>query len=81
MTAMAHDAIVLFGGIPLKRTPLPIILPLAAVLFIVLWGGGLGIGFILLGKTGLEQWGAVIVGVGLVVAVPAVGALLTMSRR
>ena len=64
-----------------RRPPLPFILPLAAVLFVILWGGGLGVGFILLAKTGIEQWGAVIVGVGLVVGVPAVAALLTMPRR
>ena len=65
----------------MKRTPLPFILPLVAVLFIILCGGGLGLTFILLNKTGLEQWGAVIVGMVLVVGVPAVAAILTIPRR
>ncbi len=65
----------------MNRPPLPFVLPLAAVLFIVLWGGGLGVGFILLSMTAVEEWGAVIIGMGLVVGVPLAGALLTMPRR
>jgi len=56
-------------------------LPLMAGLFIVIYGGGLGISFIFLAKTDLEGWGAVIVGLVVVVAVPTIGALLAMSRR
>ena len=69
------------GEVSLEPSALPFVLPLAAVLFIVLWGGGLGVGFILLSMTAVEEWGAVIIGMGLVVGVPLAGALLTMPRR
>ena len=65
----------------MNRPPLPFILPLAAILFIVIWGGGLGVSFILLAKTGLGDWGSVIVGMALVVGVPTVAAILTTPRR
>ena len=65
----------------MKRPPLPFILPLLAGLFIVIWGGGLGVGFILLNETRLEELGAIIVGMVLVIGVPIVGGLLTMPRR
>ena len=65
----------------MKRLPLPFALPIAAILFIVVWGGGLGVSFILLNKTGIEQWGTVIVGVSLVVGVPLAASLLTLPRR
>ncbi len=63
------------------RPPLPFILPLVAILFVVVWGGGLGASFIFLGKTGIEQWGAVIIGMALVLGVPTVAALLTLPKR
>ncbi len=65
----------------MRRPPLPLILPLLAVLFIVIVGGGLGVSFILLDKTGLEEWGSIIVGMALVIGVPIVGGLLTMPKR
>ena len=65
----------------MRRLPLPFILPLLAGLFIVIWGGGLGVSFILLDKTGLEEWGSIIVGMALVIGVPIVGGLLTMPKR
>ena len=58
----------------MKLPPLPFILPLFAIIFIVIWGGGLGVAFILLDKTALEEWGAIIVGMALVVGVPTVAA-------
>jgi hypothetical protein len=64
-----------------RRPPLPMLLPLAAIAFIVVWGGGLGVTFIFLSKTDLENWGAVIIGVALVIGVPLLGGLLTMPRR
>ena len=67
--------------IPMKRMPLPFILPLAAILFVVIFGGGLGVSYIFLAKTGLEQWGAVIIGLLLVLGVPTVGAFLTAPRH
>ena len=65
----------------MNRPPLPFILPIVAILFIVVWGGGVGASFILLAKTGIEQWGAVIVGMCLVVGVPTIAALLTLPKR
>ena len=65
----------------MKRVPLPLILPLAAIIFVVIWGGGVGVSFIFLGKTGMEELGAIVGGMILVVGVPAVAALLTMPRR
>ena len=66
----------------MNRPPLPFLLPLAAIMFVVVWGGGLGAIFIVLAKkTSLEQWGAVIVGIALVVLVPFVASLLTLPKR
>ena len=41
----------------MKRVPLPFLIPIVALLFVVLWGGGLGAIFIFVGKAGAEQWG------------------------
>ena len=65
----------------MNRPPLPFSLPLAAILFVVFLGGGLGVIFILLGKTGLGEWGAVILGLCLVLGVPAIAALLAAPKR
>ena len=65
----------------MRQPPLPLILPLLSILFIVILGGGLGVSFILLDKTGLGEWGAIIVGMALVIGVPIVGGLLTMPKR
>jgi len=64
-----------------RRPPFPVMLPLLAMLFVVVWGGGLGAIFIFLGKTDLGVWGAVIVGMALVVGVPSMAALLTLPKR
>ena len=66
----------------MNRPPLPFLLPLAAIMFVVIWGGGLGAIFIVLArKTALEQWGAVIIGLALVVGVPFIASLLTLPKR
>ena len=65
----------------MRQTRLPFMLPLAAILFIVLWGGGIGAIFIFVGKTSLGEWGAIIGGMALAIQVPAIGALLTLPRR
>ena len=66
----------------MNRPPLPFLLPLAAIMFVVVWGGGLGAIFIVLAKkTALEQWGAVIIGIALVVVVPIIASLLTLPKR
>ena len=65
----------------MHRPSLPFLLPLLAMTFIVVWGGGLGVIFIFVGKTALGEWGSVIIGMAVVVGVPAIGALLTMPKR
>ena len=63
------------------RTHLPFVLPLAAILFIVIWAGGLGVSFIFLEKTRLGEWGVIILGLAVVVGVPAIASLVALSRR
>ena len=63
------------------RVPLPFLLPLLAVIFVVVCGGGLGFTFILLATTSVGTWGAVFVGMGIVVLVPAMAALVTLPGR
>ncbi len=65
----------------MNRVPLPFLLPIMALLIVVLWGGGLGALFIFVGKAGAEQWGAVIIGMGVVVGVPTVAALITLPKK
>ena len=65
----------------MSRLPLPFILPMAAILFIVVWGGGLGAAFIFVAKTDIGTWGAVIIGLALVIGVPTLAALMTMPKR
>lgn len=66
----------------MNRLPLPFILPLAAIMFVVIWGGGLGAIFIILDKkTSLHQWGAVIIGLALVVMVPLIASLIARPKR
>lgn len=64
----------------MKPTTMAALLPIMAAIFIVIWGGALGVIFIVLYKTPLHEWGAVIVGMGLVVGIPAVAALLAKDR-
>ena len=64
----------------MKPTTMAALLPIMAAIFIVIWGGALGVIFIVLYKTTLHEWGAVIVGMGLVVGIPAVAALLAKDR-
>lgn len=63
------------------RVPLPFLLPLLAILFVVVWGGGVGLTFILLATTSAGVWGAVFVGMGIVVLVPSLAALITLPGR
>ena len=65
----------------MNRLPLPIFLPIVALIFVVIIGGGLGVSFIALNKTGLEEMGAIIIGLVLIVGVPAVAALLSFQKR
>ena len=65
----------------MNSPPLPFILPLVAILFVVVWGGGLGASFIFLNKTAIGELGAIIIGLALVLGIPAVASLLTLPRR
>ena len=65
----------------MRRPPLPVVLPLLAMGFVVVCGGGLGVSFIALAKAGAGIWGAIIIGLALVVGVPLIGGLLTLPRR
>ncbi len=64
----------------MKPTTMAALLPIMAAIFIVLWGGALGVVFILLYKTPLHEWGPVILGMALVIGIPAVAGLLAKDR-
>ena len=55
-------------------------LPILAVLSVAAWGGGLGAIFIFLNETSIGEWGAIGIGLGLVVGVPVIAGLLAMPR-
>lgn len=59
--------------------PLPFLLPILAALFVAVWGGGLGVLFMILAETSLGHWSVVILGVVLVVAVPTIAALVSSA--
>lgn len=56
------------------------LLPILAILFVVVWGGGLGVIFIVLNETGAREFGAIGIGLGLVVFVPIIAGLLSRQR-
>jgi hypothetical protein len=58
-----------------NRMGMALLFPLMAVLVIVGFAGGLGVIFMLLNETALEEWGVVGLGVALVVGVPTLAAL------
>ncbi len=64
----------------MKPTTMAALLPIMAALFIVIWGGALGVIFIILYKTPLGEWGAVILGMALVIGIPAIAGLLAKDR-
>ena len=65
----------------MNRPPLPFFLPLIAVLFVVIWGGGLGVIFIVLNESGTGIWGVIGLGLVLVIGVPGIASLLTLRRN
>ena len=60
-----------------------LLFPLLAVVTIIVFGGGLGVVFMLLNETPLGEWGVVALGMALVVGVPSVAALVqrALERR
>ena len=59
-----------------ERMTMAMLFPLLAVLVIVIFAGGLGVIFIFLDSTALEQWAVVILGLALLIGVPTTAALL-----
>ena len=58
-----------------ERIAMAVIFPLLAIITIVVVAGGLGIAFIALNATALEEWGVIIFGTALVVGVPTLAAI------
>jgi tellurite resistance protein TehA-like permease len=58
-----------------NQMKLAILVPIVSVLIVAVIGGGLGLIFIGTGKAGAGEWGAVIIGLALVVLVPFVAFL------
>ena len=58
-----------------ERMIMAMLFPLLAVLVIVVFAGGLGVIFMVLHSTELEQWAVVILGMALVIGVPTAAAL------
>ena len=52
-----------------------LLFPFLAVLTIIVYGGGLGIIFMLLNETGAEEWGVIALGLALAVGVPTMASL------
>ena len=59
-----------------ERMKMAGLFPLLAVLTIVIFGGGLGVIFMVLESTGVGEWGVIGLGMALVIGVPATAALL-----
>ena len=57
-----------------------ILFPLLALALIALYGGGMGVVFIVLRETMGNVWGVIILGTALVVLVPTAAYLLTRSE-
>ena len=59
-----------------ERIGMAVLFPALAVLIIAAFAGGLGVIFMVLHSTPLEEWAVVIVGMALLVGVPITAALL-----
>ena len=59
-----------------ERMTMATLFPLLAVLLIATYAGGLGVIFMVLESTALEQWAVVLLGMVLVIGVPTTAALL-----
>jgi len=60
--------------------PLALLLPILSALFVVVWGGGLGVVFMLLFDTSMHEWAVIIVGLMFVVGIPSVAAIFSRSK-
>ncbi len=59
-----------------SRFNLAMFIPLASVLIVMAFAGGLGIGFILIHETAAKEWGVIGLGVALTVLVPTFAYLI-----
>jgi uncharacterized protein YybS (DUF2232 family) len=59
-----------------ERLGMSVLFPLLAILLIAVYAGGLGVIFMMLEATGLGEWGPILLGVILVVAVPVLAYML-----
>ena len=59
-----------------ERIMMASLFPLLAVLTIATFAGGLGVIFMVLEASAAEEWGVIILGMALVVGVPAAAALI-----
>ena len=57
------------------RLMMSALFPLLAVAIVAAFAGGLGVLFIVVYKSSLHEWGVIVIGVALVVLVPAAAAL------
>ncbi len=60
--------------------PLALLLPILAALFVAVWGGGLGVMFMLLFDTSMHEWAVIVVGLFLVVGIPSAAAIFSRSK-
>ena len=58
---------------------LAMLIPIISLVVVAVIGGGLGFIFIGVGKAGAGEWGAIVIGLALVVLVPLVAFLLERS--
>ena len=58
-----------------ERFGMALLLPFLAVATVVAYAGGLGVLFIVVHESSLGEWGVIVIGVILVVAVPSIAAI------
>ena len=59
-----------------ERITMATLFPLLAVLLIATFAGGLGVIFMVLEASAAEEWGVIVLGMALVVGVPAAAAII-----
>ena len=58
-----------------ERNMFAVLLPFLAVITIAVFAGGLGVIFMLLESTAMEEWGVVLLGLIILISVPSIAAL------
>ena len=59
-----------------ERITMAVIFPLLSVITIAVFAGGLGVIFMVLNDSALHEWAVIILGMAMVVGVPAAAALM-----